>query len=359
MLYLILSGIVLTFLGTVLILKKLIPLLMSKKMNQPILEIGPRWHKNKSQTPTMGGLSFILAVLISSLLIGTVFCVLAEDGFRVLLPYLITLAYAVSSGLIGIIDDRQKLLHKSNEGGLTAPQKYALQLLTAVLYLLALRLTGFLDTSLYIPFWKHTIELGIFYYPIALLLLTGVVNAVNLTDGIDGLAATLTVVTSGYYTLTAGLGQSSPLGLSAGCTLGGALGFLVYNFYPARIFMGDTGSLFLGAMIAGMAFLSGDPLFVLIAGFVFIAETASVIIQTLFYKFTRIVLKKPKRFFAMTPLHHHFEHKAQPDRPAVLKGHEWSEIKIVSVFALTAAAVLLLAAAVNRLIPEPIVFIGF
>ena len=327
---------VFSFLGTVLVSRKLIPMLMSKKMNQPILEIGPRWHKNKSQTPTMGGLAFILSVTAVSLVIGTVLCILGgRETFTELLPYLFTLAYAVLSGLIGVIDDRQKLLHRSNEGGLTAPQKYALQLLTAVLYLLALRLTGFITTELYFPFFDKTVDLGIFYYVIALLLLTGVVNAVNLTDGIDGLASTLTAVVCAFFALTAFWIASLPLGFAAGCTLGGAVGFLVYNFYPARVFMGDTGSLFFGAMLAGMAFLSGNPLIVLLAGIVFIAETASVIIQTLFYKFTRIVLKKPKRFFAMTPLHHHFEHLAQPDRPAVLKGHEWSEIKIVSVFSAT------------------------
>ena len=357
MVVLLLSSCILTFLGTVLILRKLIPMLMSKKMNQPILEIGPRWHKNKSRTPTLGGLSFILAALASSLLIGTVFCAVSgRTAFDALLPYLITLAYAAASGLIGVLDDRQKLLHKSNEGGLTPIQKYLLQLLTAVLYLAALRLTGFLSTELYIPFWKHSVDLGFFYYILAVLLLTGVVNAVNLTDGIDGLASTLTAVTSAYYAFRSAVTGSQPLGLASGCTMGGVLGFLVYNFYPARIFMGDTGSLFLGAMVAGMAFLDGNPLFVLLTGFVFIAETASVIIQTLFYKFTRIVLKKPKRFFAMTPLHHHFEHKAQPDRPAVLQGHEWSEIKIVSVFAVTAAVIILLAAGIDGLIPT---YIGF
>ena len=293
----------LTFMITVLSLKWLIPVLKSHKMGQKILEIGPRWHKNKEGTPTMGGLSFIFAATVLALI---AFAVIGlRDGIRAVIPGAITMVYALLNGMIGIIDDKAKLRHKKNEG-LTAKQKYLLQLVVAGAYLAAMALTDSITTILYIPYFDLSVDLGIAYYLVALLLLTGMVNSVNLTDGIDGLAASVTAVVGAFFALAAGFGLAGVFGSSvsllSALTIGGTLGFLVYNFYPARVFMGDTGSLFLGGLVVGMAFLIGNPLLVLILGLVYVMETASVILQVSYFKLTH-----GKRIFKMAPIHHHFE----------------------------------------------------
>ncbi len=312
------------FILTVLISRKLIPKLKSLKMGQIILDIGPRWHKSKEGTPTMGGLAFIFSVVLVSLVFGTVYCLRGgADAFWELLPFLLTLVFAVLSGLIGIFDDRVKIT-KAQNAGLTPSQKFFLQLLSSALYLLAMRLCGFLSTELYIPFFHITLELGVFYYVIAMLLLTGIVNSVNLTDGIDGLASTETFVVGGFFAIVAFTQGNLSLSAASACTIGAALGFLVYNFYPARVFMGDTGSLFFGGIVIGMGFLAGNPLIVLFCGFLYILETLSVILQTSYFKYTKMRTGQGKRIFKMSPIHHHFE----------MCG--WSEIKIVSVFSITA-----------------------
>ena len=242
-----LVALLVTLAGTVLISRRLIPYLKSKKMGQQILEIGPRWHKSKEGTPTMGGLAFIAASLIAC----AALCVIAAvQGYLAeLVPYLSVLGYGVLNGLIGVIDDRAKLRKKQNEG-LTAPQKYLLQLVAAALFLVLLTVTHQINTTLDIPFTSLAWDLGIFYYIIALLLLTGIVNAVNLTDGIDGLASGVTLAVGGFFAVVAFFiaqtwATSLSLSLVAGTLMGAAVGFLVYNFYPARVFMGDpAGALF-------------------------------------------------------------------------------------------------------------------
>jgi phospho-N-acetylmuramoyl-pentapeptide-transferase len=314
------SVLALTFICTVLILRKLIPFLKSKKMGQHILEIGPRWHKNKEGTPTMGGLSFIIASAIA--VCGATVYISVRHSFSEAVPLLITYGYAIVSGLIGMIDDSAKLRKAQNEG-LTAPQKYLLQLLAAGAFLAAMMLTGNLTTKLAIPFASGLeVELGIFYYVIALLLLTGVNNAVNLTDGIDGLCSSVTLVVGVFFALGAFVLERGGVSLtvSSALVIGAAAGFLVYNFYPARVFMGDTGSLFFGAMITGMAFVVGSPLIIVIAGIIYITETVSVILQVGYFKLTH-----GKRLFKMSPIHHHFEKSG------------WSELKIVGVFTVVTA----------------------
>lgn len=305
----------LTLGGTVVISRRLIPLLKSKKMGQKILDIGPRWHKSKEGTPTMGGVAFIAACLIAAL--GAVIAALAGDRFSDIVPYLTVLLYALLNGLIGIIDDSAKLRKKQNEG-LTPPQKFFLQLVAAALFLVLLYVEGEITTSLVIPFVGISLELGFWYYIVALLLLTGMVNAVNLTDGIDGLASGVTLAVGGFFAVAAffaGIVEATSLSLVSAAMIGSSLGFLVYNFYPARVFMGDTGSLFLGGMVVGGAFLTGSPLIALIAGIIYISETASVILQVGYFKLTH-----GKRLFRMAPIHHHFEKCG------------WSEVKIVTVF---------------------------
>ena len=304
----------------------LIPVLASRKMGQKILEIGPRWHKSKEGTPTMGGIAFIAATVIVAILACIASAVWGD--VKTVWPFIYVLLYGVLNGLIGVIDDSAKLRKKQNEG-LTARQKYLLQLGAAALFLILMSLTGIVNTTLYIPFIGVTWDLGFFYYVIALLLLTGMVNSVNLTDGIDGLASGITLVVGIFFSVVAFFAiQAAPFasGLSLiGATLiGGTLGFLVYNFYPARVFMGDTGSLYLGGMVVGAAFLLGNPLIVVVCGIVYICETASVMLQVAYFKMTH-----GKRLFRMAPIHHHFEQCG------------WSEVKIVSVFtAVTALACL-------------------
>lgn len=293
---------VLTFVVTVLILKKLIPVLKSKKMGQPILEIGPRWHKSKEGTPTMGGISFIIAI-VAVCICACVYMGITK-GFSSTVPLILTVAYGVLCAMIGYIDDLAKLRKKQNEG-LSAAQKFALQVLAAALYLAGLHFFCNISTALYIPFFNVELELGFFYYLIGLLLLVGIDNSVNLTDGIDGLASGVTLAVSIFFVLAAflsGDGGNTALGVLGGLTAGGVLGFLVYNFYPARVFMGDTGSLFLGAVVAGAAFMLGNPLIVVVVGLIYIIETASVMLQVGYFKLTH-----GKRLFKMAPIHHHFE----------------------------------------------------
>lgn len=323
MFWLFIGVLILTFLITVIVLKRLIPFLKSMKMGQKILDIGPRWHKSKEGTPTMGGLAFIGAMTVSvsaALVVG-----IALGEFSSYTELVITFVMAFLSGVIGMIDDSAKLRKKQNEG-LTASQKFLLQLILAGGYIFAMSVTGNLDTALYIPFVGVTIELGILYYVFALVLICGMFNSVNLNDGIDGLCSTMSATVGAFFAVAAFLSASSELSVLAGACIGGCLGFLVYNFYPARVFMGDTGSLFLGGLLVGMAFMLDNPLIIVVCGFVYIAETLSVMIQVTYFKLTH-----GKRFFKMAPIHHHFEKCG------------WSEIKVVSVFSLVTLALCVLS----------------
>ncbi|MBE6564973.1 MAG: phospho-N-acetylmuramoyl-pentapeptide-transferase [Ruminococcaceae bacterium] len=304
-----LVSMILTLALTAAIERFLIPKLKSIGMGQKILDIGPRWHKNKEGTPTMGGLGFMAAATV--VFVPFLLLFWGEES----LPLVLAFAYALVNGAIGFVDDYTKFVKKQNEG-LTAGQKYLLQLLAAALYLGGLTALGRFQTALVLPFFGVEIEFGIAAYVIALLLLTGMVNSVNLTDGVDGLASSVTFVVSAFYAVAAfALGNGS-LALLSGIGIGCCVGFLVYNFYPARVFMGDTGSLFLGGLVCGMAFLSGSPLMLLVIGIVYLIESASVILQVGCYKLTK------KRIFKMAPIHHHFEKCG------------WNEIRIVVVFSL-------------------------
>jgi len=304
-----LLSVILTLALTVMAERFLIPRLKSIGMGQKILDIGPRWHKNKEGTPTMGGLGFILASIV--VFVPFFLFRMGEEE----LPLLFAFLYALINGMIGFVDDYTKFVKKQNEG-LTASQKYLLQLLAAALYLGGLAAVGAFDTVLTIPFFGTEIDFGIAAYVISLLLLTGIVNSVNLTDGVDGLASSVTFVVASFYEVIAFTFGNGSLALLSGIGIGCCLGFLVYNFYPARVFMGDTGSLFLGGLACGMAFLSGCPLMLLVIGIVYLIESASVILQVGYYKLTK------KRLFKMAPIHHHFEKCG------------WNEIRIVTVFSL-------------------------
>lgn len=303
------------FIPTVLISRYLIPMLKSKKMGQKILDIGPRWHKSKEGTPTMGGLAFLLTVSVVGVVFSVMYAMSDGIGFSQVSGILFALALALTNGIIGIIDDLTKFKKSENEG-LTPPQKFFLQLLFAALYLWGMSAAGLLHTTVSIPFTDIAFDLGILYYAMAIILITGLVNSVNLTDGIDGLCSMVTFVV-GLFFFVCGISFDAVVLCALGGMMCGACGgFLVYNFYPARVFMGDTGSLYLGGLVAGGAFLLDEPLVIIFAGIIYIIESLSVIIQVGSFKLTG------KRVFKMSPIHHHFEKC------------DWSEIKIDIVFSI-------------------------
>ncbi len=311
------------FLLTVIAERILIPILASHKLGQVILEIGPRWHKNKEGTPTMGGIGFILASVLTMAVFFTVRAV--QGGAAAYIPLALTLAYAVANGAIGFIDDYCKLIKKQNEG-LTWIQKLILQAVLAIAYVCIMAYTGQMNTLLQLPFSDRTVDLGWFYYVMAVPVLVGVVNGGNITDGLDGLASTVTFVIGGFFAVWAFTLREEQLSMTAAVLLGASLGFLVYNFYPARVFMGDTGSLFFGALAIGSAFMMQHPIVGLLVTAVFILEMLSSLLQVVYFRATH-----GKRLFKMAPVHHHFEKCG------------WSENRIVAVFGLVEVAFCILA----------------
>lgn len=291
--------------------KLLIPALIRLKAGQSIKEVGPTWHKGKQGTPTMGGLMFIIGIGIAILILG--WRGMLEGNFTHLYVYVFALVF----GVIGYIDDYQKVKHHHNTG-LTAPQKFLLQLAAAIAFLCLMRYEGMLSPNLYIPFFNtHLVLPWVVYMIFAAFVIIGTVNAVNITDGIDGLSSSVTVPVAVFFAVLGGMWQGfGQRGVFAGALVGGLLGFLCYNHYPAKVFMGDTGSLFLGGAVAALAFAYDMPLILLLVGFVYLCETLSDIIQVTYFKLTH-----GKRIFKMAPLHHHFE----------MCG--WKETKIVAVFA--------------------------
>ncbi len=302
-----------SFVFTVILSWKIIPILRAHKIGQSIRAEGPSWHKGKAGTPTMGGICFIMAMLVA-LAVMTVVYALAKKQNE-LIPLALTLVLALTNGLIGFVDDYNKLIKKQNEG-LKAYQKLSLQIIVSVLYVVLLKLLGHIDTSLDIPFTDISVELGIFYYIFAVILIVGMVNSVNLTDGIDGLAGTVTLVVAIFFAVVAFNMMNPSLLLISGALVGGIAGFLIFNIHPAKVFMGDTGSLFLGGCVTGAAFLINQPLIIVIVGGIYVMEALSDIIQVISFKL------RNKRVFKMAPIHHHFEKCG------------WSEGKIVVVFAL-------------------------
>lgn len=303
-----LIAIILSFAVTTVVGKFLVPALRRWKAGQSIKTDGPTWHMSKQGTPTMGGLMFIVGIavtVVAALLVG-----ITGD-----ISGLLVLAFALVFGIIGFVDDYAKLKKKENTG-LTAPQKFLLQLAAAIAFTALLRYTGHLSPNLYIPFFNVQLVLPwVVYMIFAAFVMVGCVNAVNITDGIDGLAAGVTVPVALFYTVVCAICGQTALGTFSGALLGALFGFLVYNFHPAKVFMGDTGSLFLGGAVCGMAFALDMPLILIPVGIIYIAETASDIIQVAYFKATH-----GKRIFRMAPLHHHLE----------LGG--WSEKKLVFAF---------------------------
>ena len=305
---------VLVFTLTVFLLKRLIPVLASRHIGQKILDIGPRWHKDKEGTPTMGGLSFIFAGIICFIVFGIVFFPKMDRSESLTLVNIGV--YGILNAMIGMIDDVAKMRKRRNEG-LTPVMKLILQSVFTFVFLLTMNMSVGIDTVLTVPFFNVSFDLGIMYYGILFVFLIGIVNSVNLTDGIDGLASAVTF-TVGLLLLCVCIFVSGSYTVSfvSALLIGSSLGFLTYNFYPARVFMGDTGSLYFGGIIAASLFLTGNVIIALIYNFVFVIEAFSDILQVAYFK-----LSGGKRLFRMAPLHHHLEKCG------------WSEIKIVSVLA--------------------------
>ena len=300
----------------------LLPVLRALKAGQSVHKIGPTWHNVKAGTPLMGGLMFIGAVIIC--LLGNLFTI-ADN------TVLFTLAFALCFGLVGFLDDFCKVKFK-RELGLTAFQKMALQMVVSAIYLYVLYKNGTLRNDnglcdLYIPFVNVNFEIHpILYIFFAMFVMVGTVNAVNLTDGVDGLCATVTLPVMVFFAVVAWCTGMQDLALLPASLIGGLIAYLFYNWHPAKVFMGDTGSLFLGGVVCAMAFALEMPLILILVGFIYICETMSVILQVGYFKLTH-----GKRLFKMSPIHHHFE----------MCG--WKEVKIVLVFTAITAVMCVLA----------------
>lgn len=289
---------VLAFLFATAFGKFYIPWLKKEKARQEIKENGPTWHMNKSGTPTMGGVMFILGVTLVCLTVGF------ESMLKGNFVHIFVLLFALVFGFIGFLDDWEKIRKKQNLG-LTAKMKFLLQLAAALVFVLLMRRIGFVSPNLYIPFFNVSFAMPEWlYFVFAAFVIVGTVNAVNITDGVDGLASGTSLPVCLFFVAVTYLwGQEYlELGLFASGLLGGLMGFLVYNFNPAKVFMGDTGSLFLGGAIAALAFAYDMPLILVTLGIIFIIETMSDIIQIGYFK-----LSHGKRVFRMAPFHHHLE----------------------------------------------------
>ena len=289
-----------------------IPMLRRLEFGQEIREEGPAWHASKSGTPTMGGLIFISAAA-AALIITCVWGIISGGFSGSFSELLIVFLLAVAFGAIGFVDDYIKVIKKRNLG-LTAAQKFSLQFLASLIFAAFVAIFGDTGTVIDLPFTDAALNLNWLYIPFIIFVMLATVNSVNLTDGLDGLATTITLVVMIFYLLISERVGNSAMALFAAVMIGALAGFLFYNWKPAKIFMGDTGSLFLGGAVCGIAILLGQPLTLLIVGLVYVIETLSVIMQVTSFKLTG------KRIFKMSPIHHHFE----------MCG--WSEVRIVCVF---------------------------
>ena len=295
----------------------LLPVLRALKAGQSIRELGPTWHNNKAGTPMMGGLMFIFASVICLLI--CIPSMTEYTAFYALLP-------ALCFGFVGFLDDYTKIRYHRNLG-LTAWQKVSLQLIVSVLFLYLLYKEGSLSCNLYIPFANVSVAIHpMVYLFFAMFVMVGCVNAVNLTDGVDGLSSSVTIPALIFFAAAAVSMGKLDLALLPASLVGGLIAYLFYNWHPAKVFMGDTGSLFLGGVVCALAFALDMPLILILVGFVYIVETMSDILQVGYFKLTH-----GKRLFKMAPIHHHFE----------MCG--WKEEKMVLVFSAVSTIMCILA----------------
>lgn len=303
----------------------ILPVLKKLNFGQTIREDGPKWHQSKQGTPTMGGIIIIFGVLVAvcATFAYAMFSkanLFSEARTNKIVIMFASVCLALFMGVIGFIDDYIKVVKKRNLG-LTARQKTVLQLFVSALYLVCLALAGVKTT--WLPFAGEvdvTSGFGLIFWPVSLLFIYGFVNAVNLTDGVDGLASSVTLVVCCIFMLLSSSLRFAGANLFAAAVAGACVGFLVWNSHPAKMFMGDTGSLFLGGAVVGLAFCIGRPILLLLIGIIYLCEALSVVIQVAYFKKTK------KRIFKMTPIHHHFEMC------------DWKEEKIVFVFSIVSMA---------------------
>lgn len=292
----------------------IIPFLHRLKAGQTVRNEGPEAHLKKNGTPTMGGIMILFAIVVTSLFY-------VKDYPKIIPILFLTLGF----GMIGFLDDYIKVVLKRSMG-LRAWQKLVLQFVVTGVF--AWYLVNYTDVSLAmkIPFWQgHYLDFGIWNIPILFFIVIGTVNGTNFTDGLDGLASSVTVVVAAFFTVVA-IGTGSGIEPVTCAVIGALLGFLLFNVYPARVFMGDTGSLALGGFVAAAAYMMQMPIFIAIVGFIYLVEVLSVMIQVTYFKLTH-----GKRIFKMAPIHHHFE----------LCG--WSETRVVTVFSIVTALLCLVA----------------
>ena len=295
----------------------LLPILRALKAGQSIREIGPTWHNVKAGTPMMGGLMFVLSAIL---------CTLCNIPFMEDYSAIFALLVGLCFGFIGFLDDYTKLVKKRNLG-LTSLQKALLQMAVSALYLYILYRQGVMTTDLYIPFVNVSVSLHpALYIFFAMFVMVGCDNAVNLTDGVDGLCGSVTIPVMVFFAAAAVAMGRYDIAVIPAALVGGLIAYLFYNWQPAKVFMGDTGSLFLGGMVCALAFALDMPLILVLVGFIYIIETLSVILQVGYFKLTH-----GKRLFKMSPIHHHFE----------MCG--WKEEKIVISFTLVSAVMCVLA----------------
>ncbi|MBW0764452.1 MULTISPECIES: phospho-N-acetylmuramoyl-pentapeptide-transferase [Mammaliicoccus] len=298
---------VIAFLLTLILVPVLIPTLKKLKFGQSIREEGPKSHMKKTGTPTMGGLTFLLATIVVTII--ALFYV-EQVG-----PLILLLFVTIGFGLIGFIDDYIIVVKKNNQG-LTSKQKFFAQIgIAIVFYIVSILMPNYdFETAINIPFTDWSLPLSVFYIIFIVFWQVGFSNAVNLTDGLDGLSTGLSIIAFGFYAILSFTLDKPEIGLFCLVMLASLIGFLIYNKYPAKVFMGDTGSLALGGIFATISIMLNQEITLLFIGLVFVIETMSVMLQVTSFKLTG------KRIFKMSPLHHHFE----------LVG--WSEWKIVLVF---------------------------
>ncbi len=317
-----LVGAVVAFVLSAVIGKFLIPILHKLKYGQTILDIGPSWHKKKQGTPTMGGIMFIIGIVVATVIaipclsiFGDVYEPTGYSYNKEVLMVFVSLGMAVLYGAVGFLDDYIKVVKKRNLG-LTAKQKLVFQFAIAIAFVVINAFFGYGDTT-YIPF-AGTVHMGnfaIIYHIISVIVIVGVVNAVNLADGIDGLVGSETFFVAIFYMIISSIMTSPATGVLSAAVAGGCLGFLLWNFNPAKVFMGDTGSLFLGGIVCALAYSMNMPVILIPMALTYLLEMLSVILQVTYFKITH-----GKRLFKMSPIHHHFEKCG------------WSETKIVVVF---------------------------
>ncbi|MBQ1433120.1 MAG: phospho-N-acetylmuramoyl-pentapeptide-transferase [Ruminococcus sp.] len=306
----------------------LVPFFHRIKFGQPIkTEDGPKWHAKKQGTPTMGGFMFILSTIITAIAGYWIYRMKVgldstdKTSFYPFYRMLAVIVFSAAFGLIGFIDDYTKVARKNNDG-LTPWQKIALQLVCGAGFLAAIHKFGDVSTRLDLGFWVSP-SLGIFYYILMMAVIIYLTNAVNLTDGVDGLCGSVTFCAMLIFTVCCSILRQNEMTCFTMALAGGCLGFLLWNLNPAKCFMGDTGSMFLGAAVTGVGLVLHKHLLLLLVALVYVCEALSVMIQVCYFKITKRKYGEGRRIFKMTPIHHHFE----------MSGY--SEYKIVITFSIT------------------------